>query len=116
MTQIPQGNNMFWDVQSAVTVASTAAGTNVSSYNSVTMHLDGEIYVNFGASSTAAISTANDIKLAYATWKSNLQSMRPWYHQSHVYHLNHLQMQLKVCLYQNQTLSQVACMHGFQRF
>ena len=64
MTQIPQGNNMFWDVQSAVTVASTAAGTNVSSYNSVTMHLDGEIYVNFGASSTAAISTANDVKLA----------------------------------------------------
>ena len=64
MTQIPQGNNMFWDVQSAVTVSSTAAGTNVSSYNLVTMHLDGEIYTNFGASSTAAISTANDIKLA----------------------------------------------------
>jgi len=64
MTQIPQGNNMFWDVQSAGTVASTAAGTNVSSYNLVTMHLDGEIYVNFGASSTAAISTANDVKLA----------------------------------------------------
>ena len=64
MTQIPQGNNMFWDVQSVVTVASTAAGTNVSSYNLVTMHLDGEIYTNFGASSTAAISTANDIKLA----------------------------------------------------
>ena len=64
MTQIPQGNNMFWDVQSAVTVASTAAGTNVSNYNLVTMHLDGEIYTNFGASSTAAISTANDIKLA----------------------------------------------------
>ena len=63
MTQIPQGNNMFWDVQSVVTVASTAAGTNVSSYNLVTMHLDGEIYTNFGASSTAAISTANDIKL-----------------------------------------------------
>ena len=58
MTQIPQGNNMFWDVQSAVTVSSTAAGTNVSSYNLVTMHLDGEIYTNFGASSTAAISTA----------------------------------------------------------
>ena len=55
---------MFWDVQSAVTVASTAGGTNVSSYNLVTMHLDGEIYVNFGASSTAAISTANDVKLA----------------------------------------------------
>tara|TARA_R110000744_G_scaffold19826_1_gene52113 strand:+ start:1441 stop:1740 length:300 start_codon:yes stop_codon:yes gene_type:complete len=64
MTQIPQGNNMFWAVQSAITVASTAAGTNVSNYNLATMHLDGEIYVNFGASSTAAISTANDIKLA----------------------------------------------------
>jgi hypothetical protein len=64
MTQVPQGNNMFWDVQSAVTVASTAAGTNVSSYSLVTMHLNGEIYVNFGASSTAAISTANDVKLA----------------------------------------------------
>tara|TARA_R110000751_G_scaffold171884_3_gene278344 strand:+ start:666 stop:965 length:300 start_codon:yes stop_codon:yes gene_type:complete len=64
MTQIPQGNNMFWDVQSVVTVASTAAGTDVSDYNLVTMHLDGEIYTNFGASSTAAISTANDIKLA----------------------------------------------------
>ena len=64
MTQIPQGNNMFWDVQSAVTVGSSAGGTNVSSYNLVTMHLDGEIYVNFGASSTAAVSTANDVKLA----------------------------------------------------
>ena len=64
MTQVPQGNNMFWDVQSVVTVASTAAGTNVSSYNLATVHLNGEIYVNFGASSTAAISTANDIKLA----------------------------------------------------
>ena len=64
MTQVPQGDNMFWDVQSAVTVASTAAGTNVSSYNLATVHLNGEIYVNFGASSTAAISTANDIKLA----------------------------------------------------
>ena len=64
MTQIPQGNNMFWDVQSVVTVASPAAQTNVSSYNLATVHLNGEIYVNFGASSTAAISPANDIKLA----------------------------------------------------
>ena len=55
---------MFWDVQSAVTVGSSAGGTNVSAYNLVTMHLDGEIYVNFGASSTAAVSTANDVKLA----------------------------------------------------
>ena len=64
MTQIPQGNNMFWDVQSAVTVASTETGTNVSNYNLAPIHLDGAIYVNFGASSTAAISTANDVKLA----------------------------------------------------
>ena len=64
MPQIPQANTMFWDVQSAVTVGSAAGGTNVSSYNLVTMHLDGEIYVNFGASSTAAVSTANDVKLA----------------------------------------------------
>ena len=64
MTQIPQGDNMFWDVQSVVTVASTAAQTNVSNYNLVTVHLNGEIYINFGASSTAAISTANDIKVA----------------------------------------------------
>ena len=30
MTQIPQGNNMFWSVQSAITVGSSAAQTNVS--------------------------------------------------------------------------------------
>ena len=64
MTQIPQGDNMFWDVQSVLTVGWTAGGTNVSSYNSVTVHLNGEIYVNFGAASTAAISPANDVKLA----------------------------------------------------
>ena len=64
MTQIPQGSNMFWDVQSVVTVGSSAAQTNVSSYNVVTMHLSAEIYANFGSSSSAAISTANDIKLS----------------------------------------------------
>ena len=64
MTQVPQGNNMFWDVQSVVTVASTAAQTKVSTYNLVTVHINGEIYINFGSSSTAAISTANDIKVA----------------------------------------------------
>ena len=64
MTQIPQGNNMFWDVQSAITVGSTAAGTEVSNYNLATVHIDGEVYVNFGASSTAAVSTSNDLKLA----------------------------------------------------
>ena len=63
MTQVPQGNNMFWDVQSVITVASTSAGTNVTDYNVATMHLNGEIYVNFGASSTAANSTGNDIIL-----------------------------------------------------
>ena len=64
MTQIPQGNNMFWSVQSAITVGSSAAQTNVSDFNLATMHLNGEVYVNFSSSSTAAISTANDIKLA----------------------------------------------------
>ena len=64
MTQIPQGNNMFWDVQSVITVGSSAAQTNVSNYNVATMHLNGVAYVNFSSSSTAAVSTANDIKLA----------------------------------------------------
>ena len=64
MTQIPQGNNMFWDVQSVITVGSSAAQTNVSNYNVATVHLNGEAYVNFSSSSTAAVSTANDIKLA----------------------------------------------------
>jgi hypothetical protein len=63
VTQIPQGNNMFWTVQSAVTVGSSAGQTEVTNFNLVTMHLDAEIYVNFGASDTAANSTANDIKL-----------------------------------------------------
>ena len=40
MTQIPQGNNMFWDVQSVITVGSSAAQTNVSNYNVATMHLN----------------------------------------------------------------------------
>ena len=42
MTQTPQGNNMFWSVQSAITVGSSAAGTNVSNYNVATLHLNGE--------------------------------------------------------------------------
>ena len=52
------------DGQIVITVGSSAAQTNVSSYNVATMHLNGEAYVNFSSSSTAAISTANDIKLA----------------------------------------------------
>ena len=64
MTQIPQGNNMFWSVQSVITVGSSAAQTNVSDYSVATIHLNGEAYVNFSSSSTAAVSTANDIKLA----------------------------------------------------
>ena len=63
MTQIPQGSNMFWDVQSVVTVGSSAAQTNVSDYSVATIHLNGEAYVNFSSSSTAAVSTANDLKL-----------------------------------------------------
>ena len=63
MTQIPQGNNMFWSVQTAVAVGSASAQTEVTKFNLVTLHLDDEIYINFGASDTAANSTANDIKL-----------------------------------------------------
>ena len=51
MTQIPQGNNMFWDVQSAVTVGSSAGGTNVSAYNLNGQHIE-TIYSGFAASNT----------------------------------------------------------------
>ena len=46
------GTNSSFLVQSAVTAGA------------VIVHLSAEIYYNFSASSTAAISTANDLKLA----------------------------------------------------
>ena len=83
MTQVPQGNNMFWDVQSVITVASTSAGTNVTDYNVATMHL----YVNFGASSTAANSTGNDIIL-----ESGLHSLTVPKQAGNAVYLNYLRV------------------------
>jgi hypothetical protein len=53
-----------WDVQSAVTVGSSASATNVSNAKIIGVHLDGEIYFNFATGSTPAVSTANDLKLS----------------------------------------------------
>ena len=53
-----------WDVQSVITVGASAGVTNVTSAKIVGIHTDGEIYFNFSSSSTAAVSTANDLKLA----------------------------------------------------
>ena len=53
-----------WSVQSVITVGSSAGVTNVTSAKIVGIHTDGEIYFNFSSSSTAAVSTANDLKLA----------------------------------------------------
>ena len=53
-----------WDVQSVVTVGASAAATAVSPANILGIHLDGEIYFNFSTSSSASVSTANDLKMA----------------------------------------------------
>ena len=87
MTQVPQGNNMFWDVQSVITVGSSSAGTNVTDYNVATMHLNGEFYVKFGASSTAANSTGNDIILA-----SGLHSLTVPKQAGNAVYLNYLRV------------------------
>jgi hypothetical protein len=63
MSTMPQGANNVWTVQSAVTVGSSAAQTDVTNANMLTIHLGAEIYINFGSSSTAASSSANDIIL-----------------------------------------------------
>ena len=51
-------------MQSVITVGSSAGVTNVTSAKIVGIHTDGEIYFNFSSSSSAAVSTANDLKLA----------------------------------------------------
>ena len=51
-----------WDVQSVITVGASAVATNVTSAKIVGIHTDGEI--NFSSSSSASVSTANDLKLA----------------------------------------------------
>ena len=53
-----------WSVQSVVTVGASAGVTNVTSAKIVGIHTDGEIYFNFSSSSSASVSTANDLKLA----------------------------------------------------
>ena len=53
-----------WDVQSVITVGSSAVATNVTSAKIIGVHTDGEIYFNFSSSSSASVSTANDLKLA----------------------------------------------------
>ena len=63
MSTIPHGTNSVWTVQSAVTVGSSAGQTNVTTANVLTIYLGAEIYINFGSSSTAASSSANDIIL-----------------------------------------------------
>ena len=56
--------SISWDVQSVITVGSSAVATNVTSAKILGIHTDGEIYFNFSASSSASVSTANDLKLA----------------------------------------------------
>ena len=56
-----------WSVSTAVTAAvsgGSAASVDVSSYTTLGLHVDGEIYFGFTATSTAAINTTNDLKLA----------------------------------------------------
>ena len=53
-----------WDVQTVITVGASAVATNVTSAKIVGIHTDGEIYFNFSSSSSASVSTANDLKLA----------------------------------------------------
>ena len=55
-----------WDVNSVVTAAvsgGSAASVDVSSYTTLGLHTDGEIYFGFTGSSTASITAANDLKL-----------------------------------------------------
>ena len=51
-------------MQSVVTVGASAAATNISPATILGIHLDGEIYFNFSTSSSASVSTANDLKMA----------------------------------------------------
>ena len=59
--QSDDGSFNRWDVQSVVTVGSSAVATLVSPAKILGVHTDGEIYFNFSTSSSAAVSTANDL-------------------------------------------------------
>tara|TARA_R100000687_G_scaffold66185_1_gene54894 strand:- start:79 stop:414 length:336 start_codon:yes stop_codon:yes gene_type:complete len=62
-TELATAGKKNWSVQSVATSASSAAAIDVSSAQIIGMHLSGEIYFNFSTSSSAAVSTANDLKL-----------------------------------------------------
>ena len=74
--QSDDGSFNRWDVQSVVTVGASAVATNVSTAKILGIHTDGEIYFNFSSSSSASVSTANDLKLAagltFITYLSSL--------------------------------------------
>ena len=52
-----------WDVQSAVTVGSSASATDVSGAKVLGIHTDGDIYFHCSTEAVAAVSTENDLKL-----------------------------------------------------
>jgi len=62
--QSDDGSFNRWDVQSVVTVGSSAVATLVSPAKILGVHTDGEIYFDSSSSSSASVSTANDLKLA----------------------------------------------------
>ena len=62
-SEIATAAGKSWSVQSAATSASSAAAIDVSSAGILGLHCSAEIYFNFSQSSSAAVSTANDLKL-----------------------------------------------------
>ena len=52
-----------WDVQTVITVDSSADSTNVTSYNTLGIHTDAEIYINF-SSTEDSLTTGNSLILA----------------------------------------------------
>ena len=62
-SEIATAARKSWSVQSVATSASSAAAIDVSSAGILGLHCSAEIYFNFSQSSSAAVSTANDLKL-----------------------------------------------------
>ena len=62
-TEIATAAGKSWSVQSVATSGSSAAAIDVSSASILGLHCSAEIYFNFSQSSSAAVSTANDLKL-----------------------------------------------------
>ena len=63
MAEIATGDSRKWTVQSVVTVGSSAGASDVTTAGLLGIHTSGEIYFNFSTSSSASVSTANDLKL-----------------------------------------------------